>query len=75
MTVNETIADQAVGALATVRAMTTRCDNDHPERHALREVRRAAEETLLNAFRQVRTLALVAETICDFADEVKERAQ
>ncbi len=74
MTDHPSLADQAVEALAAIKALDERCQNEYPERHAMREVRRAAVSALSDAFRRVTELARVAECVRDFADSVKEKA-
>ena len=59
----KSLADRAVDALAHVGRMTDRVTNDHPERHAIREMKQVAESILEEAFRQARRLAFAAEEL------------
>lgn len=59
----KSLADRAVDALAHVGRMTDSVTNDHPERHAIREMKQMAESILEEAFRQARRLAFTAESL------------
>ncbi len=60
---NKSLADQAVAALAAVRAMDVGMDMSHPERHTVRDMKRAAEDALAFAFRQALMLAHTAADV------------
>lgn len=65
-------ADEAVAALAAVRAMDEAMDLNHPERHTVRNLKRAAEEVLGNAFRTAQTLAYMASDVTSLVDNVRQ---
>lgn len=58
---HQSLADKAVDAIAAVRAMGEGLGMDHPERHAVRDLKRAAEAILETALHQARGLAYTAE--------------
>ena len=60
---NESLADQAVDTIAAIRKMTEGVDNEHPERHAIREMKRVAESIIGGALTQARALADTAERL------------
>lgn len=55
------LADKAVDTIAAVRALGEGLGMEHPERHAVRDLKRAAEDILETALRQARSLAYTAE--------------
>ena len=57
------LAESAVDALAAVRAMDANITNDHPQRHAVRYMKRLAETVLSDAFRQAHSLAWQAQDL------------
>jgi hypothetical protein len=57
------LADYAVAALAEVRAMGETLDNDHPMRHAVRNMKRTAEQILESAMRQACDLAYQSKQV------------
>lgn len=67
------LADKAVDTIAAVRAMTDGVENEHPERHAVRELKRAAEALLETALHQARGLAYTADHLRE--DMRKQEAQ
>jgi hypothetical protein len=72
MTENKSLADQAVEALAMVKAMDEgKMTLDNPERHTVRNLKRSAEALLAEAFRQAQTLAYIAGDISGLVAEVK----
>jgi hypothetical protein len=66
----ESLADQAVDALAAVARMGGNLTNEHEERHHVRTLKRLAEQKLTDAFRQARELAWLAE---DMQREAEKR--
>lgn len=73
------LADAAVDALAAVARMDWNVANEHDERHHIRSLKRLAETSLTDAFRQARELAWLAEDMHKEgerrrADAVKEQA-
>jgi hypothetical protein len=67
------LADQAIAALASVRAMDDGIDNTLPERHIVRSLKRNAEQILADAFRQVSNLAYLAADVRNtFRDATRE---
>lgn len=71
MAESKSLADEAVAALAAVRAMDEGMDLNHPERHTVRNLKRAAEEVLGNAFRTAQTLAYMASDVTSLVDNVR----
>lgn len=57
------LADKAVDTIAAVRVMGDGLGMEHPERHAVRDLKRAAEEILETALRQARSLAYTAASL------------
>jgi len=71
MAENMSLADQVIHALAEVRAMDAGIDLEHPERHAVRSLKRAAEQTIANAMREAVDLAWQAKGIRELAREIE----
>lgn len=65
------LADQAVQALAAVRAMDARIDLDHPERHSVRALKRHAENILARAFQQAQELVYIAADLTALVENVR----
>lgn len=66
------LADLAVTSLAMVKAMgETRMGLEHPERHAIRSMKRVAEQILETAFRQAIDLAYQSADLPKLVDEVR----
>lgn len=63
------LADCAVSALAEVRAMGDNMENDHPMRHAVRSMKRIAEQILSDAMRQAVDLAYQSKQLVKDHDE------
>jgi hypothetical protein len=60
-----------VDALARVRAIDEDMDNDHPMRHNVRSMKRAAEQILADAMRQAADIAYQAkQLIKDYDAEI-----
>ena len=68
------LSDSAVDALAAVRAMDAAITNAHPQRHAVRNLKRMAEATLTEAFRRAHDLAWQARDLESLVREVREKA-
>lgn len=71
MSDNLSLADRAVHALALVQAMDAEINNDHPERHVIRAMKRAAEAAIGSALRQAVELAYMARDASKLCDEVR----
>lgn len=70
------LAEKAVDAIAAVRAMGEGLGMEHPERHAVRDLKRAAEAILETALHQARGLAYTAEGLStDMRKEEAARAE
>lgn len=69
------MADNAVDAIAAVRAMGEGLPIDAPERHAVRSLQRTAEDILIQAMRQARDLAYQAESLSKDMREAEKAAQ
>ena len=72
---HQSLADKAVDAIAAVRAMGEGLGMEHTERHAVRDLKRAAEAILETALHQARGLAYTAESLStDMREEEAARA-
>lgn len=69
MSTPQSLADCAVSALAEVRAMGENLDNEHPMRHAVRNMKRMAEQIMTDSMRQATELAYNAERLVKDYDE------
>lgn len=74
MAENMSLADQAVQALAMVKAMDADITNDHPHRHVVRSMKRLAEQRLSAALREVIDLAWLAQDVPRLVSEVRAEA-
>ncbi len=59
----ESLADQAVAALAAIKAMDEGLDLECPERHVVRGLRRHAENLVAEALRNAHALVYVAQDV------------
>lgn len=64
------LADRAVSVLALVDAMDRDTNNDRPERHAVRSMKRMAEQILADAFTKAADLAWQAKDLRKLADDM-----
>ena len=71
MAENMSLADQAVQALAMVKAIDEGVDNDHPERHVVRSMKRVAEQALSAAFRNAIDVAWMAKDLQETARKLE----
>lgn len=71
MAENMSLADQAVQALAMVKAMDEGLDMEHPERHAVRNLQRLAEQEMAAGFRMAIDLAWQAKDLRKLAREIE----
>ena len=68
------LADEAIIALAEVRAIGEKLGDEHPMRHAVRNIKRVAEDILTQSLRQVTDLSYQAERLVkDFDKLVSEK--
>ena len=65
------VSDDAVYALAAVSAIGENIDNESPERHDVRTLKRIAEKVLFEAFRTAVELAHEAKSLEKLAQEMK----
>jgi len=72
MSENTSLADQAVQALAIVRAMDEGMDMEHPERHAVRSMQRVAEQAMAAGFLTAMDLAWQAKDLRKLAREIEK---
>ncbi len=73
---SQSLADCAVEALALVRAIGENMDNEHPMRHAVRDIKRSAEQILSDANRQATGLAYLAQRLVkDYDADTKGDAE
>lgn len=71
----ESLADRAVIALADVRGMGEKIDNDHPMRHHVRAMQSTAQSILADAFRHATEIAYRAGNLLeDYEDAVRENS-
>lgn len=76
MAVNMSLADQAMQALAMVKAMDEGLDIENPEHHAVRNLQRLAEQEMAAGFRIAIDLAWQAKDLRKLAVDIAEsRAQ
>lgn len=69
------LADQAFEAVALVRAICDDIDNDDPERHIVRNLKRLAEQNLEASFRLAIDIAHQAKQVrMDFAQALSDRS-
>ena len=75
MAENMSLADQAVQALAMVKAMDEGVDNEHPERHMVRSMKRVAQRSLEAAFRNAIDVAWMAKDLQETARKLEASAK
>ncbi len=63
MSQNQSLADQAVDTISAIRNLDTGANMAHPERHAVREMKRVASEIVSNALRQAEALVNSAQSL------------
>jgi hypothetical protein len=68
---SESLADKAVQALALLQAMDADITLKHPERHAVRSLKRIAAQALDAALRQVVDLAYQAKDLSTLVREIE----
>lgn len=73
MAENTSLADQAVQALAMVRAMDSSIENTDPHRHIVRSLKRMAEKRLADAFAEAQGFAYMAQDLPTLVDGVRLR--
>jgi hypothetical protein len=73
MAENMSLADQAVQALAMVKAMDASIENTDPHRHIVRGLKRMAEARLSQAFREAQEIAYMAQDLPALVDGVRLR--
>lgn len=73
MAENTSLADQAVQALAMVRAMDASIENTDPHRHLVRSLKRMAEARMAQAFREAQEMAYMAQELPALVDGVRLR--
>lgn len=73
---NMNLADQAILALSMVKSMgESRYGLEHPERHAVRSMKRVAEGILADAFNKAIDLAYQAADLPKLVQEVREESK
>ena len=75
MAVNMSLADQAVQALAMVKAMDEGLDIENPARHAVRNLQRLAEQEMAAGFRIAIDLAWQAKDLRKLAVDIEASAR
>lgn len=70
MAENMSLADQAVQALAMVKAMDEGLDMEHPERHAIRSMKCVAQQVIESALRSAIDLAWQAKDLRKLSSEI-----
>lgn len=70
---NMSLADQAVQALAMVKAMDASIENTDPHRHIVRNLKRMAEQRLSDAFAEAQGFACMAQDLPTLVDGVRLR--
>jgi len=71
MAENMSLADQAVQALAMVKAMDEGLDMEHPERHAIRSMKRVAQQVIEAGLRSAIDLAWQANDLRKLARDIE----
>ena len=74
MAENMSLADLAVQAIAMVKAIDESVENDHPERHVVRSMKRVAQQCLEAAFRNAIDVARMAKDLQETARKLEESA-
>ena len=74
MAENMSLADQAVQALAMVKAMDEGIDLQHPERYAIRNMQRVAQQVIEAGLRSAIDLAWQAQDLRKLARDVEASA-
>lgn len=72
MAENMSLADQVIQALSAVRGIDENVDNDAPERHQLRSMKRVAEQVISDAMRTAIDLAWQAKDLRKLRTEIEE---
>lgn len=67
------LSSQCISAMAAVTAIKA-SDNEHPMRHAVRNIKQQAEDVLANAFRTAEWLAATAQMVVDDYDRSQDTA-
>ena len=65
----QSLADCAVSAISDVLAIGENMDDEHPMRHAVRNMKRTAEQIIADAMRQATELAYQAKKLVKDHDE------
>ncbi len=71
MAENMSLADQVIQALSAVRGIDEGVDNDAPERHQLRSLKRVAERIISDAMRTAIDLAWQAKDLRKLRAEIE----
>ena len=71
MAENMSLADQAVRALAMVKAMDENLNMEHPERHAIRNMQRIAKQVIEAGLRSATDLAWQAQDLREMARQIE----
>lgn len=72
MAENMSLADQAVQALAMVKAMDEGLEIEHPERHAIRSMKRVAQQVIEAGMRSAIDLAWQAQDLRELARKIED---
>lgn len=75
MSGQQSIADMAVSALAAIQGMDEGMGVVEPERHAIREMKRAAEQAITDACRLALSIAWASRTVRKVASELTATQQ
>lgn len=70
----QSLADMAVEILGRVQQMSDGIGSEHPERHAIREMKQAAEQVLIDAFRAAQRIVWAAGTVREVVTKVATQA-
>jgi len=71
MAENMSLADRAVEAVAAVKSMADNLDMEHPERHAVRNLKDIANKVLSDAFDTAIRLSWQARDLRELAETMK----
>lgn len=71
MTENISLADRAIEAVSTVKAMSQDLSNDNAERHIVRELKQIAETVLLDAFDTVMRISWQVRDLRELPEKIQ----
>lgn len=68
------LSDDVIDALSKVRQIGENLDDEHPMRHAVRNMKRSAETTITDAMRQATDISYqAAQLVKDYDESLKQK--